>query len=155
MRTTLIWVAIGIDAVVALGVAAGMTGNGDAFGAVLLMAILSAAYMFPTIIAAVAHARLIGPVVVVNLFLGWTLIGWVVALAMAVGGSAPRPRDQAGLPPAGTPIRQDQVGSGTGTICMRASRFVGRRRMRLGSPGIRDQGPSGTCWSSAPPCRAF
>jgi hypothetical protein len=114
---TLIWVAIGIGTVVAVGVAANMTGNGGMFGAVLLMAIFSAAYMLPTIIAVAAHARLVGPVVVVNLFLGWTFIGWVVALAMAVGGSGatPRgqaglPRGQAGLPPAGW--YPDPAGSG-------------------------------------------
>jgi hypothetical protein len=28
--------------------------------------------------------------VVINMFLGWTLIGWVVALAMAFGSAPPR-----------------------------------------------------------------
>lgn len=35
-----------------------------------------------------------GAVLVIDLFLGWTFLGWVVALAMAAGGakdSAPRP----------------------------------------------------------------
>lgn len=44
--------------------------------------ILLAIYFLPFIIAA-GNPR--GPMIfVINLFLGWTLIGWVIALAMAV-----------------------------------------------------------------------
>lgn len=40
-------------------------------------------YFLPTIIAAAReHAQ--GPVFALNLFLGWTLIGWVAALVWAV-----------------------------------------------------------------------
>lgn len=41
-------------------------------------------YWIPTVVAAVRHVPNTGSVVVVNLFLGWTFIGWVVALAMAM-----------------------------------------------------------------------
>jgi hypothetical protein len=41
------------------------------------------AYLAPSLIAAVRNTRHGGSVIVVNLFLGWTVIGWVVALAMA------------------------------------------------------------------------
>jgi hypothetical protein len=37
----------------------------------------------PTITALSRHVPNRGSVVVVNLFLGWTVVGWVVALAMA------------------------------------------------------------------------
>jgi hypothetical protein len=37
----------------------------------------------PTIVAYRRHVPNRGAVVVINAFLGWTLIGWVVALAMA------------------------------------------------------------------------
>jgi hypothetical protein len=42
-------------------------------------------YWVPTIVAVVRRNEVpsVAAVVVVNCFLGWTLIGWVVALAMA------------------------------------------------------------------------
>ncbi len=40
-------------------------------------------YFVPTIIAYIRKVPNIGSVVVINLFLGWTLLGWIVALAMA------------------------------------------------------------------------
>jgi hypothetical protein len=40
-------------------------------------------YFLPTIIAVARKVRNQGSIVVINFFLGWTLIGWVVALAMA------------------------------------------------------------------------
>lgn len=40
-------------------------------------------YFVPTIVAVVRKVTNQGSVAVINLFLGWTLIGWVVALAMA------------------------------------------------------------------------
>lgn len=40
-------------------------------------------YFAPTIEAYRRHVVDRGSVLVINLFLGWTLIGWVVALAMA------------------------------------------------------------------------
>jgi hypothetical protein len=43
-------------------------------------------YFLPTMIAWYRDSPVAGSVTVVNLFLGWTFIGWVVALAMAVGG---------------------------------------------------------------------
>jgi hypothetical protein len=44
---------------------------------------LIAAYWAPTITALTRRVPNRGSVVVVNLFLGWTVVGWVVALAMA------------------------------------------------------------------------
>jgi hypothetical protein len=40
-------------------------------------------YFVPTFVALARQVPHQGSVVVINLFLGWTLIGWVVALAMA------------------------------------------------------------------------
>ncbi len=40
-------------------------------------------YFLPTIVAGFRKHHNMGPLVVVNVFLGWTLVGWVVALAMA------------------------------------------------------------------------
>lgn len=41
-------------------------------------------YFLPTIIAWGRHHQL-GMVAVIDIFLGWTVIGWVVALAIACG----------------------------------------------------------------------
>jgi xanthosine utilization system XapX-like protein len=40
-------------------------------------------YLLPTIVAFARKAPSIGSVVVVNVLLGWTLVGWTVAFAMA------------------------------------------------------------------------
>jgi hypothetical protein len=42
-----------------------------------------ALYFLPTIVAVARKVTNQGSVVVINLFLGWTFVGWVVALAMA------------------------------------------------------------------------
>ena len=49
----------------------------------VLVAILTAGYMLPWAIAAVRDVRH-WSVFWVNLLLGWTIIGWVVALVMAL-----------------------------------------------------------------------
>jgi Superinfection immunity protein len=41
-------------------------------------------YFLPTIIAVARKVRNEGSIVVINVFLGWTLVGWVIALAMAL-----------------------------------------------------------------------
>lgn len=45
--------------------------------------ILLALYFLPSLMAGTQHKDL-KAIVVVNLFLGWTIVGWVVALAWAV-----------------------------------------------------------------------
>lgn len=45
------------------------------------------AYLFPAIVARVRGQANMNAVFIVNLFLGWTFLGWVVALAMAVSGA--------------------------------------------------------------------
>jgi hypothetical protein len=46
-------------------------------------------YIIPTIVAAVRRAPDMRVVILVNLFLGWTLIGWIVALGMARSTAKP------------------------------------------------------------------
>lgn len=43
--------------------------------------VISALYFLPSMIAYNRKVKSIGSLVVVNIFLGWTFIGWVVALA--------------------------------------------------------------------------
>ncbi|MCE9560414.1 MAG: superinfection immunity protein [Planctomycetes bacterium] len=49
-----------------------------AFGALALVP-----YFFPSIIAMFRKHPNIAPILVVNIFLGWSIVGWVVALAWA------------------------------------------------------------------------
>ena len=46
-------------------------------------------HFLPTVIAAIRHSRSTLGIFFVNLFLGWTVIGWVVALIWAIS-SEPR-----------------------------------------------------------------
>jgi hypothetical protein len=60
-----------------------MLASSNGGGAVLLALLFGLAlYFLPSIIAIPRKVPNIGSVVVVNFFLGWTFIGWVVALAM-------------------------------------------------------------------------
>ena len=43
--------------------------------------------MLPAIIAGARSHKSYGSVAVLNIFLGWTLIGWIVALSMAFSGN--------------------------------------------------------------------
>jgi hypothetical protein len=41
-------------------------------------------YLLPVLLACVRHVPDIGPIAVINILLGWTVAGWVVALALAL-----------------------------------------------------------------------
>ena len=47
-------------------------------------------YFLPAVIGGLRRVRGLGSVVVVNVFLGWTVIGWIVALAMAFRSTKPQ-----------------------------------------------------------------
>ncbi len=85
------------------------SGAGAALGGVIILLLIIAigggAYLAPSIIGWIRRVRDIGAVVVINVFLGWTLVGWVVALAMALR-TATVPRSAVGQlrdKPAGEP----------------------------------------------------
>jgi hypothetical protein len=46
-------------------------------------------YFLPSIIALARNKRDITAIVLLNFFLGWTMIGWIVALVWAVKTDAP------------------------------------------------------------------
>ncbi len=50
----------------------------------VLAAILTAGYMLPWAIATIRNLRSHVSVGLVNLLLGWTIIGWIVALVMSL-----------------------------------------------------------------------
>jgi len=58
---------------------------------VLALIFIVTLYFTPSIVAVARKAPDMGSVIVLNLFLGWTFIGWVLSLAMAArssGGAA-------------------------------------------------------------------
>lgn len=59
------------------------SGGGAAIGGLVLLLVIAAAYFLPLIVAILRKVPNVGSVAVVNFFLGWTFIGWVVAMAMA------------------------------------------------------------------------
>ena len=60
-------------------------------------ALLSVGYVLPSLIGIVRHDPRAARLVVINVFLGWTLVGWVLALVCAC--RAPRPEPASPLPP--------------------------------------------------------
>jgi hypothetical protein len=63
------------------------TDNGNPLVGLLILVIALGLYFLPAIVAIRRHHQ-DGMVFVLNLFLGWTLIGWVVAMAIAVGSES-------------------------------------------------------------------
>lgn len=50
----------------------------------IVIGVLSVGYLLPTAIGVGRKRSNTGAIFVLNLFLGWTLIGWVIALVWAV-----------------------------------------------------------------------
>lgn len=65
-------------------------GGGDGGVGFLLLASLAVAYFLPSIVGAARHVPNIGSVVVINVLLGWTVIGWIISLAMAARSVPPQ-----------------------------------------------------------------
>lgn len=61
-------------------------------GGIVLIVVIVLVYFVPTLVAFTRGVSNSGSVFVLNLFLGWTLVGWVVALAMAARSTEPRTR---------------------------------------------------------------
>jgi hypothetical protein len=54
-----------------------------AFAGLVLLAAIGCAYFLPSFVASQRKVPNVGSVMVINALLGWTVVGWVVALAMA------------------------------------------------------------------------
>jgi uncharacterized membrane protein len=52
-----------------------------------LFMVLAVLYFIPTVVAFNRQHHQRNTITVINVFLGWTFIGWVVALAMAVSAT--------------------------------------------------------------------
>ena len=64
----------------------------DAIDGFMFIAAAAAIYFVPTLVAFMRGVSSPWSIVVINTLLGWTLIGWVVALAMAVRSKPEPPR---------------------------------------------------------------
>ncbi len=85
-------VVIGVLVVAGVGIFAAILNGFDALkvlGSVLAALLFVAVYFVPTIVAALGKHPLVAPVAVLNVFLGWTFVGWAVALALAVWPTKP------------------------------------------------------------------
>ena len=52
---------------------------------IITLIVLIAVYFLPTIVASVRGAKSVNGVATLNLFLGWTCLGWLVAFVWAFG----------------------------------------------------------------------
>jgi hypothetical protein len=91
-----------------------LLGTGAAGGGISVL-FLIALYMLPTIIGARRKVVNIGSVAAINILLGWTLIGWAVALAMALRTNPPHAyrqywEHQGQRPPGWRPPSRSQPG---------------------------------------------
>lgn len=50
----------------------------------IVLIVVVALYFLPTIIAVTRKKRNLGPIILVNLLLGWSVIGWIVAMVWAM-----------------------------------------------------------------------
>lgn len=65
--------------------------NADFFTGWGMMICVTIIYLFPTVIAFVRKHGNLMPVFLVNLFLGWTIIGWFIAFVWSTTNNV-RPR---------------------------------------------------------------
>ncbi len=80
----IIVVVFGIMSVATGGIGGGVMGIVWAIAMLLAFGIIGGLYFLPTIVAFKRRRPNQASIAVVNFFLGWTLIGWVVAMAWAV-----------------------------------------------------------------------
>lgn len=64
--------------------------NDPTGGGVALLLIIVAIYFLPTIIAFARRHHQRVPILVVDIFLGWTFIGWLIALVWSVSYVKPQ-----------------------------------------------------------------
>jgi hypothetical protein len=81
------------------------SGGNDAVGGFVV--VMVGMYFVPLIVGLIRRVPNSGSIGVINVFLGWTMIGWVVALAMASRSHPPVNQVNVyGVPP-GEPPRSD------------------------------------------------
>jgi hypothetical protein len=71
----------------------------DAGAGFVLLLVLFVGYFLPSIVALLRSKKNPGVVIVINLFFGWTVIGWIIALAMAFGEAKSPPPPKIAVAP--------------------------------------------------------
>ena len=61
--------------------------NGELVTSTMMLVFLVSMYFLPVLVAGARKHKSVGSIAIINVFLGWTVIGWVVALAMAFSGN--------------------------------------------------------------------
>src|SRR5208283_5061381 len=102
-----------------------------------LLLAMAIAYFIPSLVALYRHHSSTGGILVINLFLGWTFIGWVIALAWACSGiSRQFASPAAPLSPAASAPRDEPDRS----LARYAGRYV-RRHLARRRKDARTDGP--------------
>jgi uncharacterized sodium:solute symporter family permease YidK len=57
-----------------------MTGSA---AVIVLWMVALIAYLVPSIVAEERNSKKLHPIIIVNVFLGWTVIGWIIAMKWA------------------------------------------------------------------------
>jgi hypothetical protein len=84
-----LFVAAGLVACAILGIAVGLASNAAALAAPAHLILFIAAigfYLLPTALALHRNCKATGWILALNVLLGWTLFGWVIALGWAASG---------------------------------------------------------------------
>lgn len=63
------------------------TSEPNYIGGILALGLILALYLLPTIIAVRRGHHQVAPIAVINIVFGWTLLGWVAALAWSVSST--------------------------------------------------------------------
>lgn len=69
--------------------------GGELYGTLIALGVVLAFYFLPTILACARSKRDWAAILCLNLFLGWTVIGWIIALVWSIKHDPP-PADAAG-----------------------------------------------------------
>lgn len=91
MNRIAIFAAAMLTASPALAASDGVSAGG-AVGALTVLGVLIGGYFLPTIIAIIRKHPNVVAILLINLLLGWTFIGWVAALIWSVISLASRER---------------------------------------------------------------
>ena len=70
------------------------TSAGGTILTLVVLAVLVALYFLPTVVAFRRRVPNVVQVALVNFFFGWSVIGWIIALIMAVRPAATAPFEQ-------------------------------------------------------------
>ena len=96
-----------------------MDNVGTVIATVVVLTVLLAIYFLPTIIAVCQNHRNTASIVVVNFFLGWTMVGWVLAVAWSLSNasrSKPEPASRPRPSPSPQPPAKRPKPAGVGAI---------------------------------------